>query len=90
MLGRLFAAARVQGFQGDDLKSTERLLACIKHFAAYGGAEAGLDYNSVDMSEARLREIYLQPYKAVSMPAPCPPWPRSTRSTASPRPATAG
>jgi beta-glucosidase len=64
LLGRLFAAARVQGFQGADLKSTERMLACIKHFAAYGAAEEGLDYNTVDMSEARLREVYLQPYKA--------------------------
>lgn len=64
LLGRLFAAARVQGFQGTDLKSTEHLLACIKHFAAYGAAEAGLDYNAVDMSEQRLREVYLQPYKA--------------------------
>jgi len=64
LLGRLFAAARVKGFQGSDLKSTEHLLACIKHFAAYGAAESGLDYNVVDMSEARLREIYLQPYKA--------------------------
>jgi len=64
LLGRLFAAARVQGFQGSDLKSAERMLACIKHFAAYGAAESGLDYNTVDMSEARLREVYLQPYKA--------------------------
>jgi beta-glucosidase len=64
LLGRLFAAARVQGFQGTDLKSTEHMLACIKHFAAYGAAESGLDYNTVDMSEARLREVYLQPYKA--------------------------
>ena len=64
LLGRLFAAARVQGFQGGDLRSTEHLLACIKHFAAYGAAESGLDYNTVDMSEARLREVYLQPYKA--------------------------
>ena len=64
LLGRLFAAARVQGFQGGDLKSNERMLACIKHFAAYGAAEEGLDYNTVDMSEARLREVYLQPYKA--------------------------
>jgi beta-glucosidase len=54
----------VRGFQGADLKSNERMLACIKHFAAYGAAEAGLDYNTVDMSEARLREVYLQPYKA--------------------------
>jgi beta-glucosidase len=64
LLGRLFAAARVQGFQGSDLKSTERMLACIKHFAAYGDAESGLDYNVVDISERRLREVYLQPYKA--------------------------
>src|SRR4051795_8708701 len=64
LLGRLFAAARVQGFQGGALRSTEHMLACIKHFAAYGAAEAGLDYNTVDMSEERLREIYLQPYKA--------------------------
>src|SRR5438309_3031684 len=64
LLGRLFAAARVQGFQGGDLKSTEHLLACVKHFAAYGAAESGLDYKVVDMSEARLREVYLQPYKA--------------------------
>jgi beta-glucosidase len=64
LLGRLFAAARVQGFQGSGLKSTDHLLACIKHFAAYGAAEAGLDYNTVDMSEERLREVYLQPYKA--------------------------
>jgi len=64
LLGRLFAAARVQGFQGSDLKSTEHLLACIKHFAAYGAAESGLDYNVVDISEQHLREVYLQPYKA--------------------------
>ena len=64
LLGRLFAAARVQGFQGGDLKSVDHLLACIKHFAAYGAAESGLDYNTVDMSQERLREIYLPPYKA--------------------------
>jgi beta-glucosidase len=40
------------------------MLACIKHFAAYGAAESGLDYNNADMSEARLREVYLKPYKA--------------------------
>jgi beta-glucosidase len=64
LLGRLFAAARVEGFQASDLKSTDHLLACVKHFAAYGAAESGLDYNAVDMSERRLREVYLQPYKA--------------------------
>lgn len=64
LLGRLFAAARVRGFQGPDLKSTDHVLACIKHFAAYGAGESGLDYNVVDMSEQRLREVYLQPYRA--------------------------
>ena len=64
LLGSLFAAARVHGFQGASLASDEHLLACIKHFAAYGAAESGLDYNVVDISERRLREIYLQPYKA--------------------------
>ena len=57
LLGRLFAAARVHGFQGPDLKSTEHMLACIKHFAAYGAAESGLYYNTVDISESRLREV---------------------------------
>src|SRR5689334_7211276 len=64
LLGRLFAAARVRGFQGADLKSNEHLLSCIKHFAAYGAAESGLDYNAVDISMRRLREVYLRPYKA--------------------------
>ena len=63
-LGSLFAAARVRGFQGTNLKSNEHFLACIKHFAAYGAAEAGLDYNTVDVSERTLREVYLPPYKA--------------------------
>ena len=51
LLGELFAAARVRGFQGEDLKANEQMLACIKHFAAYGAGESGLDYNTVDMSE---------------------------------------
>lgn len=63
-LGSLFAVARVQGFQGTNLWSNEHFLACIKHFAAYGAAESGLDYNTVDMSERTLREVYLRPYKA--------------------------
>jgi beta-glucosidase len=63
-LGSLFAAARVRGFQGADLKSNEHLLSCIKHFAAYGAAESGLDYNVVDISDRRLREVYLKTYKA--------------------------
>lgn len=64
LLGSLFAAARVGGFQGADLKSNAHLLSCIKHFAAYGAAESGLDYNAVDMSMRRLREVYLRTYKA--------------------------
>jgi len=64
LLGNLFAAARVQGFQGTNLKSNEHFLSTAKHFAAYGAAEAGLDYNTVDMSERTLREVYLPPYKA--------------------------
>ena len=64
LIGRLFAAARVRGFQGRSLADDDCLMACIKHFAAYGAAEAGLDYNSVDLSSARLEEIYLRPYKA--------------------------
>jgi beta-glucosidase len=63
-LGSLFAAARVRGFQGDSLNSNEHLLACIKHFAAYGAAESGLDYNAVDASDRKLREVYLPTYKA--------------------------
>ncbi|MFP5330081.1 MAG: glycoside hydrolase family 3 N-terminal domain-containing protein [Alphaproteobacteria bacterium] len=64
LLGSLFAAARVRGFQGNNLKSNKHFLACAKHFAAYGAAEAGLDYNTVDMSERTLREVYLPTYKA--------------------------
>ena len=64
LLGMLFAAARVRGFQGSNLRSNEHFLATAKHFAAYGAAEAGLDYNTVDMSERTLREVYLPTYKA--------------------------
>ena len=64
LLNRLFAAARVRGFQGNNLKSDAHMLATAKHFAAYGAAEAGLDYNTVDISERTLREVYLPPFKA--------------------------
>ncbi|MEI5688614.1 glycoside hydrolase family 3 N-terminal domain-containing protein [Sphingomonas kyungheensis] len=64
MLGQMFAAARVRGFQGRNLADADAVMACIKHFAAYGAAESGLDYNSVDLSERTLREVYLPPYKA--------------------------
>ncbi len=57
-------AAQVKAFQGDDLTRHDTLAACVKHFAAYGGAEAGRDYNTVDISEHSLREYYLPAYKA--------------------------
>ena len=63
-LGSLIAAARVRGVQGDDLSDPLTLAACLKHYAAYGGAEGGRDYATVDMSERRLREHFLPPYKA--------------------------
>ena len=64
LIGRLFAAARVRGFQGAMLSNDDAMLSCAKHFAAYGAMEAGLDYNSVDISERTLREVYLRPFKA--------------------------
>ncbi|MDB5025464.1 MAG: bglX [Mucilaginibacter sp.] len=63
-LGSLIAAARVKGFQGTGLGSTDAVMACAKHFAAYGAAIGGRDYNSVDMSPRTLWEIYLPPFKA--------------------------
>jgi len=63
-LGSVMAAARVRGFQGEDLAADNTMLACAKHFAAYGGAEGGRDYNIVDISERTLREIYLPPFHA--------------------------
>src|SRR5438477_8505976 len=63
-LGSALAAARVRGFQGTDPRAPDAVLATVKHFAAYGGAEAGRDYNTVDLSERTLREVYLPPYRA--------------------------
>jgi len=63
-LGSAMAAARVRGFQGKDLRAPDAVLATVKHFAAYGGAEGGRDYNTVDLSERTLREAYLPPYHA--------------------------
>ena len=63
-LGSVMAAARVRGFQGADPRAPDAVLATVKHFAAYGGAEGGRDYNTVDLSERTLREVYLPPYKA--------------------------
>ena len=63
-LGSKIAEARVIGFQGDDLSLPISILACVKHYAAYGAPLAGRDYASVDMSERMLRDVYLPPYKA--------------------------
>jgi beta-glucosidase len=63
-LGSAMARARVRGFQGSDYSRQDRVVACAKHFVAYGAAESGRDYNTTDMSEQRLREVYLPPFKA--------------------------
>lgn len=63
-LGTQIAAARVRGIQGKKLGGTDALLACVKHYAAYGAPIAGRDYNTVDMSERFLREYYMPPYQA--------------------------
>lgn len=63
-LGAQIARAMVRGYQGDDLARSNTLMACVKHFALYGAAEAGRDYNTVDMSRIRMYEYYLPPYKA--------------------------
>jgi beta-glucosidase len=65
-LGSQIAKARVLGFQGDKLGAFDRIMACAKHFAAYGAAVAGRDYNPVDMSKQQLHEIYLPPFKAAA------------------------
>jgi beta-glucosidase len=63
-LGAAFARARVRGFQGTNLGEVNRILACAKHWVAYGAAEGGRDYNTTEMSEQTLREIYFPPFKA--------------------------
>ena len=65
-LGSLIAKARVNGFQGKGFGNTDAVLACVKHFAAYGAAVGGRDYNSVDMSNRMLYETYLPPFKAAA------------------------
>ncbi len=65
LLGRMMAAARVRGFQGErGLAASDAVAACAKHFAAYGAGEAGLDYNTVDVSERTLREVYFPPFQS--------------------------
>ncbi|SHN24967.1 beta-glucosidase [Duganella sacchari] len=65
-LGARIAAARVHGFQGKQLGATDSVMATAKHFAAYGAAIAGRDYNAVDMSNQQLFETYLPPFKAAA------------------------
>jgi beta-glucosidase len=62
--GSAMARARVRGFQGSDYSAPNKVVACAKHWVAYGAAEAGRDYNTTDVSETRLREIYFPPFKA--------------------------
>lgn len=64
LLGSRIGAARVRGFQGKDLAATDTLLACAKHYAAYGAAQAGRDYHTADISQQTLRSVYLPPFKA--------------------------
>lgn len=63
-LGSQIAKAMVKGYQGDDLKKDNTILACVKHFALYGASEAGRDYNTTDMSRIRMYNEYFPPYKA--------------------------
>lgn len=63
-LGAEMARARVRGFQGRDYSATDKVMACAKHWVGYGAAEAGRDYNTTDISERTLREIYFPPFKA--------------------------
>lgn len=65
-LGALISAARVRGFQGDDLAASDTIAACAKHFAAYGFAEAGRDYNTVDISADTLHNMVLPPFHAAA------------------------
>jgi len=63
-LGSQIAKAMVRGYQGDDLSKYNTMMACVKHFALYGAAESGRDYNTTDMSLDRMYNDYLPPYKA--------------------------
>lgn len=63
-LGSQISKAMVQGYQGTDLTANNTIMACVKHFALYGAAEGGRDYNTTDMSRVKMYEYYLPPYKA--------------------------
>lgn len=63
-LGSAVAKAMVKGYQGNDLTKNNTLMACVKHYAMYGAAEAGRDYNTTDMNRLTMFNVYLPPYKA--------------------------
>jgi beta-glucosidase len=63
-LGAAMSAAQVRGFQGDRIGTPDHLLACVKHFAGYGAAEGGRDYDAANISDAQLWNVYLPPFKA--------------------------
>ncbi len=63
-LGEAMARAYVRGYQGANLQDPSSILACVKHYVAYGAAEGGRDYNTVDISDRSLRQVYLPPFKA--------------------------
>ena len=63
-LGARIAEAQVRGFQGAELSAPDTLLACVKHFAGYGAAIGGRDYDSVNLSDNELYNVYLKPYQA--------------------------
>lgn len=62
--GGQVARAMIEGYQGSNMKNADAVMACVKHFALYGGAEAGREYNTVDMSRIKMYQDYLPPYKA--------------------------
>lgn len=63
-LGSLMSVAQIRGYQGDDLGALDTIMACLKHYIGYGAAEGGREYNSVEISDTTLRNIYLPPFKA--------------------------
>ena len=87
-LGAAMAAAQVRGLQGPYVGAPDRLLACAKHFAAYGAAEGGRDYDSVYVPEGLLRNVYLPPFQA-AVKAGVATFMTTWTSTTSPRPPTA-
>ena len=71
-LGSTMAEAQVRGFQGDDLSSSNHIMACVKHFAGYGAASGGRDYEESNISDEQLWNVYFPPFHAASKLAPAP------------------